>query len=373
MKFKQKMKLIIVLGIEFLAIAAMLLLIFFAGKKVYTVTFDLNGGTLLSGDVVQKVTQGQNANPPTVTKEGCYFLKWEGSYREITKDTTIKAIWEYETSYGIEYTSDVEGYNSNYCEISGCYDGLSGDIYIGAYHNGKKVLGIKENAFANCEGITSIHLLDGILKIEAGAFKGCTNLVSIEMPSTVITMEDSVFEGCESLESIILPNDLKKMGNKIFKDCTSLKEVTFGDNLETIGKGAFLNCSSLESVSLPDSLLLISDEAFKNCVALVNVTLGESLEEIGAKAFSNCKLLKEIILPKSLLIIGSSAFDQEDLKIYVCINEEEKPDTWVEDWNANNAEVIWGYVEEESKDENDESLENSDIQIEDSSSKTSRE
>lgn len=307
MKIKQRIKLIIVLGIEFLAITVMLLLIFFAGKRVYTVTFDLNGGTLLSGDVVQKVTQGQNANPPTVTKEGCYFLKWSGSFREVTRDITIEAIWEYETSPGIEYTSSPDGYDSNYCEISGCYEGLTGDIYIGAYHDEKKVLGIKENAFANCKGITSIHLLDGILTIEDGAFSGCTNLVSIEMPSTVVRMGDAVFSGCTNLKSIVLPEDLEVMGDGVFFDCTSLEEVT----------------------------------------------IGEKLEKMGSLVFSGCSSLKEIILPKSLLEIGSRAFDQQDLIIYAYIKEEDKPETWASDWNFNGAEVVWEYEPEEETNEDD--------------------
>ena len=297
MKFKQKLKLIVVLGVEFLAITVMLLLIFFAGKRVYTVTFDLNGGTLLSGDLVQKVTQGQNANAPEVTKDGCYFLKWSGSYHKVTKDTTVKAIWEYETSPGIEYTTSGEGYDTNYCEISGSFEGLSGDIYIGAYHDGKKVLGIKDGAFENCTGITSIHLLDGILTIGDNAFKGCTNLVSIEMPSTVYSMGDSVFEGCESLESIVLPKDLKVMGDNVFKDCTSLKDVTINDKLEKMGSGVFSNCISL----------------------------------------------KHIILPETLTTIGSNAFDQEDLDIYLYIKEEDIPETFAEDWNSNNANVIYEY------------------------------
>ena len=77
---KQKLKLIIILAVEFVAVAVILLMIFFAGKKSYTVTFDLNGGTLLSGDLEQRVTQGQSATPPTVTKDGCYLLKWSRSY-----------------------------------------------------------------------------------------------------------------------------------------------------------------------------------------------------------------------------------------------------------------------------------------------------
>ncbi len=233
---KHRIKVLIVLAVEFIAIAVMLLLIFFAGKKSYTVTFDLNGGTLLSGDTVQVVTQGQSANPPKVTKDGCYFLQWSGSYREVTRDLTVRAVWEYETTEGIEYEISE---NKNYCEIVGCYKELSGDVYIGAYYNDKKVLGIKEGAFKNCENITGIYLLDGILAIEDGAFEGCTSLEKIEMPTTLISLGNDVFKNCTSLESITLYENLKKIGNGAFSGCVSLKEAYLPETLLTIGNSAF--------------------------------------------------------------------------------------------------------------------------------------
>ena len=233
---KHRIKVLIVLAVEFIAIAIMLVLIFFAGKKSYTVTFDLNGGTLLSGDTVQIVTQGQSANPPKATKDGCYFLQWSGSYSAVTRDLTIKAIWEYETTEGIEYETSE---NKNYCEIVGCYKELSGDVYIGAYHNDKKVLGIKEGAFKNCENITSIYLLDGILAIEDGAFEGCTSLTKIEMPSTLIRLGDGAFKNCTALESITLYEDLKTIGSEAFAGCVSLQEAYLPESLKTVGAKAF--------------------------------------------------------------------------------------------------------------------------------------
>ena len=239
---KHKVKIIIILAVEFVAIVAMLLCIFFAGKKSYTVTFDLNGGTLISGDLEQKVTQGKSANPPKTTKDGCYFLQWSASYREVTKDITVKAIWEYETTVGIEYEIKE---NSNYCEIIGCYPDVKGDVYIGAYYDGKKVLGIKEGAFKNCQNITSVYLLDGILAIEDEAFSGCTKLEKIEMPSTLIRLGNSVFEGCESLEEITLPAGLEKMGDKVFAGCTGLKEILLPENLLVMGSGVFDNAETV--------------------------------------------------------------------------------------------------------------------------------
>ena len=233
---KHRIKILIILGVEFIAMAALLVLIFFAGKKSYTVTFDLNGGTLLSGEVTQKVSQGQNANPPKVTKDGCYFLEWSTSYRQVTRDLVIRAIWEYETTPGIEYESKED---SNYCEIVGAYKGIAGDIYIGAYHNDKKVLGIREGAFEGCENITSVYLLDGIITIEDKAFAGCVNLKSIEIPSTVITLGNQVFENCEKLTTIKLPQGLKTIGSFAFSGCSSLTEIILPETVMTIGSRAF--------------------------------------------------------------------------------------------------------------------------------------
>ncbi len=322
MKTKQRIKLFIILGVEFIAIAVMLLLIFFAGKQVHTVTFDLNGGVLLSGDLVQKVTQGHNATPPTAAKDGCYFLKWSGSYNRVTHDVTIAAVWEYETTAGIEYNIEE---NSNYCTISGAFKGLQGDVYIGGYKDGKKVLGIEDGAFKDCDGITRIHLLEGILTIGDSAFEGCTSLESIELPPTTVSLGDNVFKGCESLTEIVLPEQLKDLGDNAFAGCTSLKEVTAFTEMKSVGANAFAGCSALETI-----------------------ILYEGLESIGAGAFTGCSALKEITLPANLLQVGSLAFDDENLTIYVSTYTEGQnyvPDAWASDWNGQ-SNVEWKYLVE---------------------------
>ena len=239
---KHRIKVLIVLAVEFIAITIMILLILFAGKKSYTVTFDLNGGTLLSGDTVQIVKQGQNAYPPKVAKDGCYFLEWSASYHSVTRDLKIKAIWEYDTTEGIEYElAD----NKNYCEIIGCYKELSGDVYIGAYYNDKKVLGIKDGAFKDCENIENIYLLDGILSIGANAFEGCTSLKGIEMPSTLVSLGENAFRNCSALESITFGESIKKIGANAFTGCVGLKEVYLSENVKELGSQA---CSGTELI-----------------------------------------------------------------------------------------------------------------------------
>jgi hypothetical protein len=196
------------------AIVTIFLLILFAGKKTYTVTFDLNGGELLGGNVVQTVTRGQNATPPVVTKEGCYLRGWSDSHVRVSRDVYTIAVWEYSTTPGIIYEVLP---NSTYCVISGCFKELSGPVYIGAYYNNMKVLGIKAGAFEGCKNITSIHLLDGIISIGEGAFSGCSSLESISLPNTVENIGDKAFVGCDNLKEITIPRSVKKMGMGVFR------------------------------------------------------------------------------------------------------------------------------------------------------------
>ena len=233
---KQKIKLFIILGAELLAVGIILLLVFFAGKKSYTVTFDLNGGTLISGELVQEVPQGKSATPPNVVKDGYFLHSWSGHFYQVTRNMTIRAVWEFETTVGIDYVSSED---SNYCEIVGCFPGLEGDVYIGAYHDGKKVLGIRDGAFKDCTGITKIHMLDGIITIGAGAFEGCTSLESIVLPDTLTKLGEGAFRGCKKLDGVTLPKGLREIGDEAFSGCNSLTEVFLPRSIEKIGSGAF--------------------------------------------------------------------------------------------------------------------------------------
>lgn len=237
-----KLKIIITFTILFVTVFLLMLLIFFAGKKTHIVQFDLDGGTLISGVLEQHITQGQDAVPPNVVKDGSYLRGWSTSYKKITKDTVIKAIWEYETTSGITYTSDP---NQNYVEIACAYKYIRGEIYLGAYHGDKKVLGIQDSAFEDCVNITKVYLLDGLLSIGKNAFAGCTSLAEIEIPETVTYIGNNAFENCESLEVLVLNEGILEIGPYAFKGCSNLKEVVIPESITKIGEGAFEGCKDL--------------------------------------------------------------------------------------------------------------------------------
>jgi len=269
---KQHIKLTIFIAVELVAVLVIVLLIMFAGRKTYTVTFDLNEGILLSGDLEQTVRIGQSATPPNVTKDGCYLRGWSVSYHKVTKDIVTKAVWEYETTYGIEYNITE---NSNYCTISGCYEELSGDIYIGAYYKDEsgrelKVLGIEDGAFKDCTLITGMYLLDGIIAIGDEAFKGCTNMKVLDIPSTVEKIGNNAFEGCESLEEVVIPSALRVMGDYSFLNCTLLEKVTIEEGADCLGNYAFMNCEALKEIFIPKSVEKMGKEVFNTSEMIIN-------------------------------------------------------------------------------------------------------
>ncbi len=315
---KPKTKLIIIIGLEFLAVIGIIALVFFAGKQTHTVTFDLNGGILISGDTQQHVTQGQSATPPNVAKHGHYLMGWSGSYKSVTRDVTVKAIWEYETSPGIEYAVPE---NTNYCLISGSFKEIQGAVYIGAYYEGRQVLGINDGAFSGREGITAVYLLDGILSIGENAFSDCKNLEIIEIPSTVVRIEKGAFSGCESLKEVILPDSLLEIEEGAFSGCTSLERVVFKEKTRSVGAYAFMGCSALSSLEF-----------------------AEGLTELGMAAFSGCTSLSEITLPASVQKIGISAFNTPNMTINLYISKEELPSGYSIGWCDESTNIVFDYV-----------------------------
>ena len=241
-KYKGRLKILIAFGILFLVVSVLLTLIFLESKKSYTVRFDPNGGTVLGGSLEQRVMQGQDAVPPSVVMEGAVLRGWSASYRRITRDIVIEAVWEYETTAGIIYT---ENENQNFTEIQGSYPNLRGEVYLDAFFNEKKVLGILDYAFANQTGITKVHLLDGLLSIGDSAFSNCTALTEIEIPKTVASVGANAFQGCASLETLVFEDGVLKIGEHAFEGCEALTEVFIPESITAIGSQAFAGCTNL--------------------------------------------------------------------------------------------------------------------------------
>lgn len=217
-----------------------------------------------------------------------------------------------------------------------------------------EVRGIGIDAFAGCDGLTSVKLPDSLLSIGDYAFSGCTSLREIAIPAGVTAIGVSSFGGCSSLEAVAIPAGVISLGARAFYSCGSLERVDLPEGLQRIGESSFSLCRSLRSVDIPQSVTRIDSRAFRGCSSLTSVELsseevsvGEglfqecssletvdwehmpdylpaylfanciSLEEpfipanarmIGAYAYQGCTALKRVELPESLTVIDEGAF-----------------------------------------------------------------
>jgi hypothetical protein len=68
---------------------------------LYTVNFDLNGGTRTGGgELTQTVPEGGAAAAPAVFRSGYTFMGWDKAFDNVTSDLTVTANWKENSSTG---------------------------------------------------------------------------------------------------------------------------------------------------------------------------------------------------------------------------------------------------------------------------------
>ncbi|MBE7082371.1 MAG: hypothetical protein E7378_01640 [Clostridiales bacterium] len=109
--------------------------------KTFKVIFNINGGTLISGNISQTIEYGQNAQAPSVKKIGYTFSGYNSSLENITENKTINAIWTLNT-YTITYYLD-DGNNSQ--DNPSCYTIQNLPKFNDAYKYGYDFVGWFDN------------------------------------------------------------------------------------------------------------------------------------------------------------------------------------------------------------------------------------
>ena len=194
------------------------------------------------------------------------------------------------------------------------------------------VTSIGNDAFYDCDSLTSIVIPDSVTSIGDYAFYNCYSLTSIVIPDSVTSIGEYAFYDCDSLTSIVIPDSVTSIGDYAFYDCDSLTSIVIPDSVTSIGYQTFCGCISLTSVTIPDSVTSIGSQAFYNCISLTSVTIPDSVTSIGSSAFSCCISLTSIVIPDSVTSIGSYAFD-DCISLTIYCEASSKPSGWNSTWN----------------------------------------
>ena len=170
------------------------------------------------------------------------------------------------------------------------------------------VTSIGELAFGDCIGLTSVTIPNSVTSIGELAFGDCSSLTSVTIPNSVTSIGDWAFLNCSSLTSVNIPNSVTSIGDFTFASCYDLTSVTIPNSVTSIGNSAFTYCWNLTSVTIPNSVTSIGEQAFLGCSGLTSVTIPNSVTSIGYGAFHDCSSLETISIPNGVTSIGSYAF-----------------------------------------------------------------
>ena len=169
-------------------------------------------------------------------------------------------------------------------------------------------LGVADEAFHGCSGLTSVTIPNSVTSIGVGAFRDCSGLTSVTIPNSVTSIGGVAFRGCTGLTSVTIPNSVTSIGDGAFYDCSGLTSVTIPNSVTSIGENAFCFCSGLTSVTIPNSVTSIGDGAFYDCSGLTSVTIPNSVTSIDVNVFRGCTGLTSVTIPNSVTSIGDGAF-----------------------------------------------------------------
>ena len=203
------------------------------------------------------------------------------------------------------------------------------------------VVGIGDNAFYHCDGLSKITLPAGLQYIGIEAFIECTGLTDVEIPNTVTNISDRAFASCHSFKNLVIPPSVNTIGDMAFTS-DGVESITIQDAPDGINAGGYWgrsfafpnvvqayigrNCGGWQT---PSSLIdgwygnakLQRVEFGPNvtevpyCILygdawnLTELILSPNTKRICWGALAGCYALKRLVLPDGLEVIEDDALD----------------------------------------------------------------
>lgn len=284
----------------------------------------------------QPVPPGTVGTVKYVDDAGSIHMNWDnGSGLAIVPEVDDFEIVDDEINSNYEF--EYKDYGSNGTIITGikikssflALDVSERVVILPRKINGKRVLNVKENAFADIKVQYSIYIMAHILSIPNGCFKNshitrvyisdkvtgigeaaffhCGSLISV-YGNKIIDIKRLAFDSCFNLKYIYIP-EVRDVGYNAFFKCSELKYFNGFNSafLRHLDMASFAE-SGLENVCIKSRILrCIPSGCFGLCKNLKKVDM-KSVFQVGTDAFAYCNNLKSIRSESSITIIEAGAF-----------------------------------------------------------------
>ena len=177
------------------------------------------------------------------------------------------------------------------------YNGGGTDVVIPSEIDGKKVVGIADNAFTSA-GVTPTTI-SNTKKVSVSYLNNNKKDVAA-IPLIGTPLPDGL-----GITSVVIPSTVKSIGDRAFAN-NQITEVVIPSSVTSIGDSAFFN-NQLVSLTISGS---VGGSAFGNN-KLTTLTLLDGVVSIGGSAFDDNQLT-EVVIPSSVTSIGRGAFSKTD-------------------------------------------------------------
>ena len=270
---------------------------------------------------------------------------------------TLICILDYNARDGLKM--ELKG---DYYVVTGIDGNAKSSYNIPSSYMGKPVKAIGEDAFYDCNSLTSIEIPDSVTSIGSSAFSGCRSLTSIKIPDSVTSIGYSAFYCCDSLTSIEIPDSVTSIGRDAFAGCDKLTiycEVTsepsgwyrdyYNDIMWNYDRPVVWGYAGEKGVTengyvwalTSNNTITITGYSSNSTELIIPEKInGYSVTSIGSYAFVELNSLTSVEIPDSVTSIGFSAFAGCDkLTIYCEVTSE--PSGWSSYWKSSNCPIVW--------------------------------
>lgn len=292
-EIKNKKKIMLLALLLLLFITILSFSIYFLNKddetNYYTVTFEINGGSLISGNLNQQIKEGENANAPSLTKTG-YTLSWNLSFDNVTSNLTVKAVWT-KKDYSISL------------------------VYNNGMPNAIKTVTYDEEYNFDVP-MKNDYYFDGFYEEDNGVGKRYTNFESIGcekwQTDEEITLYAYWLKGTDGIVYILEGDAYTVSDFTLSADKTFVIAGAIDNNPVTkIGANAFYGkLETVEELFIPCGIKIIENEAFFSFSGMLvrKLILPNTLKHIGNSAFDRSYHLEYLVVPASVEYMGTEVF-----------------------------------------------------------------
>ncbi len=210
------------------------------------------------------------------------------------------------------------------------------------------VTSMADDAFANCNQLTSIVLPQTLRNLGKNAFLSCTRLTSCIIPDSTITeipfeaflkagliefrvpegvtyIEQRSFEQMPNLLRVHLANSVKSLTSWSFYNLPALQDPIYNDSLFVLMPDSYQG-----AYTIPSSIKVICNMAFYGCTKVTSLTIPEGVERIESLSlfFSLNSSVKTLHIPSTVNYIGPNAICSGRLETVTVAADNQHYTTW---------------------------------------------